>query len=69
MNNEKKQVSGWKIWGTNFDNAKRFFESRGNVKTRSKLKDKWFNDFKKDLEMVDKCAYFKGLKSIIKKYQ
>jgi hypothetical protein len=45
----KEKPDGFKIWERNFFNAKRFFETKGNIKTKSRLKDKWFNDFKKDL--------------------
>lgn len=44
---------GWEIWENNFFDAKRFFESKGNIKTRSRLKDKWFKNFKKDLEKLE----------------
>jgi hypothetical protein len=48
-----KKPNGFEIWNRNFFNAKRFFETKGNIKTKSKLKDKWFNDFKKDLEGIE----------------
>ena len=44
-----EKIDGWKIWSRNWENAKRFFLSRGNIKTRSRLKTKWFNDFEKDI--------------------
>lgn len=33
-------------WEKNWNNAYKFFNSKGNVRTRSKLKAKWFKDFK-----------------------
>ncbi len=44
-----KLNTGWEMWERNFYNAKRFFSTKGNLKTKSKLKDKWFRDFQKDL--------------------
>ena len=54
MSKEKdnKKEIGWEIWSSNFYNARRFFTSKGNIKTRSKLKDKWFKEFKEDLERL-----------------
>ena len=48
----KKEIDIWAIWSRNFYNAKRFFQSKGNIKTRSRLKDKWFKDCKNDLISV-----------------
>lgn len=49
---EKKKaiISFWDIWSNNFSNAKRFFESKGNITTRSKLKAKWYKDFEQALK-------------------
>lgn len=44
--------TAWDIWGKNFENAKRFFNSKGNIHTKSRLKDKWHNDFMNDLKEV-----------------
>ena len=48
----KKEIKGLgnKIWERNFYAARRFFESKGNVMTRSRLKDKWFKEFKNNIE-------------------
>lgn len=32
-------------WLKNWENARKFFESKGNLETKSKLKIKWWNDF------------------------
>ena len=45
-----KQV--WEMWKKNFENAKKFFKSKGNIKTRSKLKNKWYNEFFEDLNLI-----------------
>lgn len=39
------ESKNWNIWSNNFFNAKKFFESKGNGETKSKLKDKWFKEF------------------------
>jgi len=46
----KKKITLWDVWTNNFYNAKRFFTSRGNLQTRTRLKDKWAKEFKKDIE-------------------
>jgi len=46
----KEGITLWDIWSNNFYNAKRFFTSKGNLKTKSKIKDKWAKEFKKDIE-------------------
>lgn len=40
----------WGMWTRNFHNAKKFFNSKGNSETLSRLKDKWHNEFIKDHE-------------------
>ena len=50
---KQKKISGWDIWDGNFHNARRFFKSKGNIKTKSKLKDKWFKKFKFDIETAE----------------
>ncbi len=42
----------WDIWSENFHNARRFFNSKGNIKTKSKLKTKWLNDLKSSCELL-----------------
>lgn len=41
-----KKINVWDLWTKEWQNASRFFQSKGNVKTRSGLKDKWYKDFK-----------------------
>ena len=53
IKNKNSLGMGWDIWEKNFFNAKRFFRSKGNKNTRSRLKDKWFKGFKEDLEKVE----------------
>ena len=38
------------MWDENWKNAERFFHSKGNITTKSKLKDKWHNEFFRDLD-------------------
>ena len=42
--------NNWDIWATNFYNAKRFFESKGNIHTKSKHKDRWCKEFHRDIQ-------------------
>ncbi len=49
MNKTKNRFWFWDIWTKNWENAKRFFDSKGNIKTRAKLKAKWLKDFEKDI--------------------
>ncbi len=37
----------WSLWVRNWDNAYRFFNSKGNAKTKARLKKKWHDDFMK----------------------
>lgn len=43
-------VDDWDKWEQNFNDAKAFFESKGNTDTKSKLKNKWFNNFIKNIK-------------------
>jgi hypothetical protein len=42
-----KRINVDDVWVNSFYNAKKFFESKGNIKTRSRLKDKWYKEFMK----------------------
>ena len=48
-----KQISIWDLWEKELNNAYKFFNSKGNVKTKSRLKDKWYGEFKKMLMEVE----------------
>ena len=50
---DKISVNAWDLWSLNWEHAKRFFDSRGNVKTRSKLKAEWYKDFVRCLNMAE----------------
>ena len=41
----EKIMNVWIEWERNWDNAYKFFNSEGNVKTKSKLKNKWHKEF------------------------
>lgn len=43
----------WELWEREWKNAYRFYHTKGNIKTKSKLKDKWYKDFVKILEEVN----------------
>ena len=49
---KEKTINGWDVWSRNFYNAKRFFESKGNVKTKARLKAKWYNDFEEGIKKL-----------------
>ena len=40
------------MWDNNFYNAKKFFESKGNITTKGKFKIKWYNKFYDDLNKL-----------------
>jgi hypothetical protein len=40
----------WGLWCVNWNDAYAFFNSKGNVDTKSKLKDKWYKDFMRMFE-------------------
>lgn len=43
----------WDLWKREWTNAYDFYNSKGNVKTKSKLKDRWYKDFVKILKLVE----------------
>lgn len=47
---KKEDINIWDSWEKEWKNAYNFFNSKGNVHTKSKLKDKWFKEFVKILE-------------------
>lgn len=47
MTVKMNKINGWDYWQKNWENANKFFNSEGNIKIKSKLKDKWFKDFSK----------------------
>jgi len=38
------------MWKRNWGNAEKFFKSKGNIQTKSKLKTKWYDEFVEDLK-------------------
>ena len=45
-------INAWDLWASNWKYAKRFFDSKGNLKTRSKVKDDWYKNFNKSLSII-----------------
>lgn len=43
----------WDLWAKEWANAYSFWNSKGNTKTKSRLKDKWYKDFKEMLMLVE----------------
>lgn len=62
-----KIENAWDAWGIEWENAKRFFNSKGNIHTRSKLKDKWHKEFMEILKFFYEQGKFakenEGVKS------
>ena len=50
------QINIYDFWNKEWENASKFFQSKGNIKTKSRLKDKWFKDFKEMLEGVERLT-------------
>ena len=51
--NKMERINIQDLWEKEFENAYRFFNSKGNIKTRSILKDKWYKSFKGMLIRVE----------------
>lgn len=49
MNKKELGELAWKMWADDFENAKKFWISEGNAKTKSRLKTKWHNKFMENL--------------------
>ena len=57
MNPKQKQlikIYAWKYWKKNWDNAYKFFNSKGNIKTKARYKKIWHDDFFKIFEDIEK---------------
>ena len=48
------------VWAKNWENAKRFFESKSNSETRAKLRAKWFKEFMLDMDNIVKSLKQRG---------
>lgn len=44
----------WELWEQNWKDASNFFNSKGNIKTKAKLKKKWYDNFMKNIYEVKK---------------
>ncbi len=45
MNQEELNRKATEFWNKEFHNARRFFESEGNIETKDRLKIKWVGEF------------------------
>jgi len=45
------------LWDKEWENAYAFFNSKGNTKTKSRIKKKWYKEFKEMLMLVEKEVY------------
>ena len=41
------------LWAKEWKNAYNFFNTKGNLKTGSRLKDKWYKEFKDMLILIE----------------
>ena len=48
-----KVINIWDLWEKEWKNAYNFFNSKGNIKTKSKLKDKWHKEFVEMLKLAN----------------
>jgi len=48
-----ERINIWDLWQKEWENASKFFQSKGNTKTLSKLKGKWYGEFKEMLMLVE----------------
>ena len=48
------QINIWDLWANEWANAHAFFNTKGNIKTKSRLKTKWHKEFKEMCEMIER---------------
>lgn len=53
----KEAINTFDLWTENWTNAKAFFDSKGNIGTRSKLKAKWYKDFMNMFKVIEERRY------------
>lgn len=56
-------IEVWNYWEQNWNNAKNFFNSKGNIQTKSKLKKKWYKDFEAMIKDVEKIVEYRKKQS------
>ena len=49
------KINVWDLWAKNWDNAYRFFNSKGGIQTKARLKKKWNDDFMAMFYMIEKA--------------
>ena len=47
------RINIWDLWAKEWKNAYNFFNTKGNLKTKSRLKDKWYKEFKEMLILIE----------------
>jgi hypothetical protein len=47
----------WGLWVKNWKNAKTFFDTEGNLKTKCRLKKRWHDEFFKDLAELTRKSW------------
>ena len=63
---EKGIVNTWDLWEQNWEDAKRFFTTKGNLNTKEMYKVKWHNNFFKALQITAKAEREKIIEIINK---
>ena len=56
INNDEMPLNLFEMWQRNWNNSYKFFKSKGNVNTKSRLKDKWRKEFERDMQRLIKEA-------------
>lgn len=59
MKQSKIKEKEWRLWEQNWNNAYKFFNSKGNTKTKARLKKIWYDNF-----FIGLKVYLKLLKDI-----
>lgn len=47
-----KTINTWELWDKEWCNANSFYNSKGNAKTKARLKKKWYDEFMGILQRV-----------------
>lgn len=46
-------INVWELWEQEWNNAYKFFNSKGNITTKARLKKKWHDDFMKMFKKIE----------------
>lgn len=48
-------INPYDYWEKNWEDARKFFETKGNIKTKCKLKAEWYNNFMQIFKDIEKA--------------